>query len=78
MLLGQIAAELPSLIGEIETKSDVCHGRLEKLGESRATLDEQRLYLLHISQLFQSLLIASVDGTYNDPFLEGAKSKSGY
>jgi GTP-binding protein EngB required for normal cell division len=78
VLLGQIAAELPSLIREIEIKSNACRSRLDMLGEPRATLDEQRLYLLHISQSFQSLIKASVDGTYNDPFFEDAESEPGY
>jgi hypothetical protein len=78
VLLRQIAAELPSLIDEIEIKSNACRSRLDKLGEPRATLDEQRLYLLHISQSFQSLIKASVDGTYNDPFFKDAQSEPGY
>jgi hypothetical protein len=78
VLLGQIAAELPSLVNEIEIKSKACRSRLDKLGEPRATLEEQRLYLLHISQSFQSLIKASVDGTYNDPFFEDAESEPGY
>ena len=78
VLLGQIAAELPSLVSEIETKSEDCRHRLEQLGEPRATLEEQRLYLLHISQQFQSLIKAAVDGTYNDPFFGDAKSEPGY
>jgi hypothetical protein len=78
VLLGQIAAELPSLVDEIEIKSRACRSRLDKLGEPRATLEEQRLYLLHISQSFHSLIKASVDGTYNDPFFEDAESESGY
>ena len=82
VLLGQIAAELPSLIKEIEIKSNTCRTRLDKLGEPRTTLDEQRCYLLHISQSFQSLVKASVDGTYNDPFFGDAEfeigSKSAY
>ncbi|KAH7324040.1 interferon-induced GTP-binding protein Mx [Rhexocercosporidium sp. MPI-PUGE-AT-0058] len=78
VLLGQIAAELPSLIDEIEIKSKARRSRLEKLGEPRATLEEQRLYLLHISQSFQCLIKASVDGTYNDPFFEDAQSEPGY
>lgn len=72
VLLGQIAAELPSLIDEIEIKSNACRSRLDKLGEPRATLDEQRRYLLQISQSFQSLVKASVDGMYNDPFFNDA------
>ena len=51
---------------------------MDKLGEPRASLDEQRRYLLHISQSFQSLVKASVDGTYNDPFFENAESEIGY
>jgi len=78
VLLRQIAAELPSLIDEIEIKSKARRSQLDKLGEPRATLDEQRLYLLHISQSFQSLIKASVDGTYNDPFFEDAQSEPGY
>ncbi|KAM3070385.1 hypothetical protein ACMFMG_010212 [Clarireedia jacksonii] len=78
VLLRQIAVELPSLVNEIEIKVNACRGRLEKLGEPRATLAEQRLYLLHISQMFQSLIKASVDGTYNDLFFEDAKSERGY
>ena len=78
VLLGQIAAELPSLIDEIEIKSNACRSRLDKLGEPRATLKEQRRYLLHISQSFQSLVKASVDGTYNDPFFGDAESETGY
>lgn len=78
VLLKQIAAELPSLIDEIEIKSNDCRSRLKKLGEPRATLAEQRLYLLHISQSFQSLVKAAVDGTYNDPFFGDAESEPGY
>jgi GTPase SAR1 family protein len=78
VLLGQIAAELPSLVDEIEVKSKACRSRLDKLGEPRATLEEQRLYLLHISQSFHSLIKAAVDGTYNDPFFEDAESEPGY
>lgn len=78
VLLRQIAAELPSLIDEIETKSGACRSRLDKLGDPRATLAEQQLYLFHLSQSFQSLVKAAVDGTYNDPFFGDAKSELGY
>ncbi|KAI9778547.1 MAG: hypothetical protein M1816_004023 [Peltula sp. TS41687] len=78
VLLGQIAAELPSLIDEIGVKSSACRSRLDKLGDPRATLAEQQFYLFHLSQSFQSLVKAAVDGTYNDPFFEDAKSEPGY
>ncbi|MCJ1392161.1 hypothetical protein MMC18_005028 [Xylographa bjoerkii] len=78
VLLGQIAAELPSLIDEIEVKSNFCRSRLDKLGDPRATFAEQQLYLFHLSQSFQSLVKAAVDGTYNEPFFGDAQSETGY
>lgn len=38
---------------------------------------EQRSYLLHIGQAFQSLVKAAVDGTYNEPFFGDAKTDTG-
>ncbi|OQE74303.1 hypothetical protein PENNAL_c0080G01149, partial [Penicillium nalgiovense] len=73
-----IASELPSLINEINSKINSCRSQLQKLGDPRATLDEQRLYLLHISQVFQTLVKAAVDGTYNESFFGDAKTDDGY
>ena len=78
VLLAQIATELPSLIDEIEVKSSACRDRLARIGEPRATLSEQQLYLFQLSQSFQSLVKAAVDGTYNDPFFGDARSEPGY
>ncbi|RAL04044.1 uncharacterized protein BO80DRAFT_348563 [Aspergillus ibericus CBS 121593] len=77
LLLRQIAAELPSLIEEIQAKEDDCVLQLKKLGEPRATLDEQKSYLLNISQRFQSLVKGAVDGTYNEAFFEDINSSAG-
>ena len=78
LLLGQIAAELPSLINEIQAKrqESCCH--LEKPREPRTTLDKQKYYLLYISQSFQSLVKAAVDGTYNEPIFENVQTGNGY
>jgi Dynamin family/Dynamin central region len=77
-LVGQIATELPSLVAEIESKSETCRRQLEGLGQPRANLDEQRTYLVQISQKFQSLVKESVDGTYRDQFFGDARSDTGY
>ncbi len=45
VLLRQIAAELPSLINKIDIKLSAYRNRLNKLGDPRATLTEQQLYL---------------------------------
>lgn len=78
VLLEQIKTELPSLIKDISTSLEECHARLFKMGESRVTIDQQRLFLLRISQDFQSLSRAAIDGIYGDPFFEDARSKAGY
>ncbi|KAF1939031.1 hypothetical protein EJ02DRAFT_409403 [Clathrospora elynae] len=78
LLLAQIAAELPSLINEIELKSTACRTQLQKLGQPRANIEEQRLYLLTLSQTCQSLTKAAVDGTYNNHFFGDAKTDAGY
>lgn len=78
VLIRQIARELPSLISEIDVGINSCQKQIKALGVPRITPDEQRLELLHISQRFQSLVQASVDGTYNDAFFENAKTERGY
>lgn len=78
VLLSQIATELPSLIREIEDKIGNCKNRLRRLGEPRITIDEQKSYLLNMSQSFQELVKAAIDGTYNDPFFGDAHSTNGY
>ncbi|KAI0858430.1 dynamin family protein [Xylaria cubensis] len=78
VLIRQIARELPSLISEIDVGIKSCKKLIKALGVPRITPDEQRLELLRISQKFQSLVKASVDGTYNDAFFENSKTERGY
>ncbi|KAB8261398.1 P-loop containing nucleoside triphosphate hydrolase protein [Aspergillus pseudonomiae] len=70
--------ELPSLIDDIQSKMDQSVKGFEKLGEPRTTLKEQRSYLLHISQYFQTLVKSGLDGSYNSPFFESAQLENGY
>jgi hypothetical protein len=76
LLLAQIASELPSLINEIEVKLDDCHEELKSLGDARESQAQQQLYLFQISQSFQSVVKAAIDGTYNDDFFDSTKEKS--
>ncbi|KAK4172569.1 putative vacuolar sorting protein VPS1 [Triangularia setosa] len=78
VLLGQIAAELPSLMNEIDQKFKACQLQLKKLGEPRASAHEQRRYLLHLSQEFQALVKASTSGSYNGQFFDDAMTEIGY
>ncbi|KAL8816282.1 MAG: hypothetical protein Q9191_008359 [Dirinaria sp. TL-2023a] len=78
VLLEQITAELPMLVNDIQEAVEVSEERLSKLGTKRATMDEQRLFLLRIAQSFQSLCKAAVDGVYTDPFFGDANTDEGY
>lgn len=78
VLLAQIAAELPSLMREMETKFEACRREMETMGEPRATSVQQRRYLLHSAQEFQSLVKASAAGNYHGSFFGDAKTEPGY
>lgn len=78
VLFCPIAAELPDLIAEIQSKSEPLQDQLKKLGQPRNSVNDQRMYLFQVSQLFQALTKAAIDGTYNDPFFGDVMSPSGY
>ncbi|KAI2626168.1 P-loop containing nucleoside triphosphate hydrolase protein [Xylaria nigripes] len=77
LLLRQIATELSSLIKEIDSKVSDCQTAFHVLGNPGITVEEQRSCLLQISQRFQVLLKAALDGTCNDSFFEHVKSERG-
>jgi len=78
VLRDQIISELPSLIQDVEDGIEDCRRRLTNLGDARATIREQQLYLIRISQSFSSLVQAAVDGTYTDHFFGDATTQDGY
>ncbi|OXV05809.1 hypothetical protein Egran_06423 [Elaphomyces granulatus] len=78
VLKDQILLQLPSLLQDVESGIQECKGRLERLGDSRSTIEEQRRYLGRISHKFSSLMKAAVDGIYIDQFFGSAKTDEGY
>lgn len=78
VLKDQILRQLPNLLQDVESGISECRSRLERLGTPRATFDEQRRYLLRVSQDFSVLMKAAVDGIYNNPFFGSAKTEEGY
>lgn len=78
VLTKQISSELPSLVEEIASKLRDCRGNLDKMGQRRATKDEQQQYLVTVSMKFQSLTKASVDGVYNNSFFAEPQFDRGY
>ena len=78
MLFNQIREQLPGLIADIEKEKADCRAKLEELGQSRLTLEEQREYLLEISEGFEKLCTEALNGPYNDPFFGDGAAAEGY
>ncbi|KAE8334823.1 hypothetical protein BDV24DRAFT_169817 [Aspergillus arachidicola] len=78
VLLNQISAELPELVGEIEQSIAECRKELERLGDRRGTCEEQRHFLLNVSQAFQSLVKAAISGAYEDSFFGDPRTEDGF
>ncbi|KAL8706330.1 MAG: hypothetical protein Q9201_000613 [Fulgogasparrea decipioides] len=78
VLEDQIISELPSLIHDVKSGIQDCRARLSRLGEARATPEERRRYLVHISQSFGSLISATVNGVYMHEFFGDARTDIGY
>lgn len=77
VLKEQIKSEFPHLIDDVKEGIQDSKSRLEGLGETRRTMQEQRLYLVHVSRLFSTLVKAAVDGVYLDEFFGDAMTAAG-
>lgn len=78
VLLSHIGAELPSRINDIKEKTDYCKSTLDKLGPKRDSFDQQRLFLSQISQEFQVILKAAIDGSCGHRFFGDPPGSEGY
>ncbi len=78
ILFDQIRAELPMLIEDIEGKISDCRDTLTRLGPKRDSFDQQLLFLLQISQDFQAISKAALDGSYGHSFFGDPRSANGY
>ena len=78
ILKNHILAQLPDVLAQIQDGIHDCTKTLDVLGASRATVQEQRRYLLHVSHSFSNLVKAASDGQYSDPFFGDASTPEGY
>ena len=78
VLKEQIISELPELIRDIESGLADCRKRLRHLGDARGTANEQRLYLVRISETFSSLLSSAGNGVYDQDFFGDARTDVGF
>ncbi|KAK6400425.1 hypothetical protein LTR81_024302 [Elasticomyces elasticus] len=68
VLLQQIKKELPGLISEIVAASKDTQRELTRMGRSRGTLFEKRLFVMELGQTFRDLCHAACEGLYDHPF----------
>jgi GTP-binding protein EngB required for normal cell division len=78
VLRDQILFQLPSLEKDVEDGICDCAERLERLGPVRVTPQQQRSYLLRVSEDYTYLMRQAVDGTYNDRFFGERKSRASF
>ena len=68
VLFQQIKRELPGLISEILVANDDAKVRLDRMGRSRATLMEKRIFIMELGQRFREICFAACEGLYENPF----------
>lgn len=68
VLFQQIKRELPSLMAEIHAATDQTRERLERMGRSRVTPTEKRLFVMDLGRKYHTLCFAACEGLYEDPF----------
>ncbi|KAI0467100.1 P-loop containing nucleoside triphosphate hydrolase protein [Xylaria cf. heliscus] len=78
VLTDHILDQLQDLLGDIERGIIDCSRRLEKLGDSRITIKDQRKYLVTASHRFSTLVQEAVDGVYRDKFFGDAWDEKDY
>jgi hypothetical protein len=74
ILLGQIKIYLPNLIEGMKSGIRECEKKLLKLGDSHDTPEKQRQFLLRLSESFQTLCRAAIDGNYDHGFFRDPSS----
>ncbi|KAI1873853.1 uncharacterized protein JN550_003122 [Neoarthrinium moseri] len=71
ILRDQILSQLPSVISDVKTGLKESETQLDRLGSARATITDQRSYLLMCSQEFTSLIRQATEGHYFHTFFQG-------
>ncbi|CZR52698.1 uncharacterized protein PAC_02575 [Phialocephala subalpina] len=73
VLFDQIRTELPELVEEIRSKVLSTKEVLGKLGPSREKVEQQREFLISLSQTFQTICHDAVRGNYEHEFFRGTQ-----
>ncbi|KAM0217107.1 hypothetical protein ACHAPA_006021 [Fusarium lateritium] len=78
VLKDQILFQLPNLQQDVEDSIRDCIENLDHLGPVRGTPQQQRSYLLLVSEGYTSLMSQAVEGNYTDRFFGNRKDRSSF
>ncbi|KAH6954429.1 P-loop containing nucleoside triphosphate hydrolase protein [Fusarium avenaceum] len=78
VLKDQILVQLPNLQKDVEESIHDCIEKLNHLGPVRGNPQQQRSYLLRVSEEYTSLMSQAVEGTYTDPFFGGRQDRASF
>ncbi|KAI0805742.1 P-loop containing nucleoside triphosphate hydrolase protein [Xylaria sp. FL0064] len=78
VLTDHILDQLEDLLDDIEKGIADCSRRLEKLGDARSTIRDQRKYLVTASHRFSNLVQQAVNRVYRDKFFGDARVDRDY
>ncbi|KFY24130.1 hypothetical protein V493_05413 [Pseudogymnoascus sp. VKM F-4281 (FW-2241)] len=70
VLFNQIRLELPRLVDDIEQRILTARAAKDKLGPNRTSINDQRAFLIQLSQTFQTICQAAVRGDYDNDFFQ--------
>ena len=70
VLFNQIRTELPQLVEDIQTQIVAAKILRDKLGPSRSKIEDQRSFLISLSQSFQTICRDAVKGDYDHDFFQ--------
>lgn len=68
VLFEQITKELPAMISEIDVSIEKTTTALARMGRSRTTELEKRLFMMELAQSYSSLCHAACEALYDNPF----------
>ena len=78
LLQDHILSQLPSLISDTSEALKEAQAGMQRLGDARDTVSDQRRYLLHSSEHFSTLVSNGIDGVYFNSFFTDAMEDEGY
>jgi GTPase SAR1 family protein len=68
VLFQKIRAELPPLVKEIDSRITACKVEKEKIGPGRTSPEQQKRFLITVSENFQAICQDAIRGNYEHPF----------